>query len=67
MAARAGVWFTGGCVLYLLMTATAHALPVQPPRAARWWIGGVMLIAIELVVHGVLAHRGAPNFSDGDG
>ena len=67
VATRAGVWFFGGCLLYLLMAATAHALPVRPPRAARWWTGGLMLIAIELVVHSVLARRGAPNFYDGDG
>ena len=66
-ALRIAVWFAGGVVLYLLMATTARLLPVPPLRFELWWLGGFILIGVELVVHALLRLRGLPNFYRGDG
>ena len=61
------VWFAGGVVLYVLMAASARILPLDPPPLRMWWYGGLLLIGVELAVHGLLAVRGRPNFYSGRG
>jgi len=61
------VWFAGGVVLYVLMAASARIFPLEPPPLRMWWYGGVLLIGVELAVHGLLALRGRPNFYSGRG
>ena len=61
------VWFAGGVVLYVLMAASARILPLEPPPLRMWWYGGLLLIRVELAVHGLLAMRGRPNFYRGHG
>ena len=61
------VWFSGGVLLYVGMAATARALPIEAPPLRLWWYGGFLLIAVELVVHAVLAIRGLSNFYNGRG
>lgn len=61
------VWFGGGVVLYVLMAASARILPLEPPPLRMWWYGGLLLIGVELAVHGLLAVRGRPNFYSGRG
>ena len=63
--ARVVVWFAGGALLFELMAATARALPLHPPAWRFWWLGGLLLIGIELVVHAVLMLRKLPNFYNG--
>jgi hypothetical protein len=63
---RIGVWFIGGVVLAMGMRFTAVALGMPGARLS-WWIGGIGLVGIELVVHFVLLLRGASNFYDGRG
>jgi hypothetical protein len=65
VALRLSVWFAGGVVLYLLMAASARFLPLQAPPMRRWWYGGVLLVGVELAVHGLLAVRGRPSFFSG--
>jgi hypothetical protein len=67
MAARVGVWFAGGAILYVLMAGSAHLLPLRPPHFTGWWFGGLLLIGVELLVHAGLALRGQPNFYQGLG
>ena len=64
---RLVVWFAGGVVLYVLMAASAHVLPLEAPPLRMWWYGGLLLIGVELAVHGLLAMRGRPNFYSGHG
>ena len=68
VAARVGLWFVGGLVLWLGMRLTASALIGAriAPRGA-WWIGGAAFIAIELVAQLALRLRGRPSFYDGRG
>src|SRR5712691_7924727 len=61
------VWFSGGVLLYAFMAATARTLPMQAPPLRLWWYGGLLLIGVELAVHGVLAIRRLPNFYNGRG
>ena len=67
VALRLLVWFAGGVVLYVLMAASARVLPLEAPPLGMWWYGGVLLIGVELAVHGLLAVRGRPNFYSGRG
>ena len=67
LAARLTAWFAGGAVLYVFMAATAHVLPIEPPPVALWWLGGLLLIGVELLAHAALALRGVPNFYSGLG
>ena len=60
------VWSCGGALLYGGMAATARALAIGAPPL-RLWLGSVLLVGIELIVHVVLAVRGLPNFYDGRG
>jgi hypothetical protein len=68
IAARILVWFVGGAILFLAMRWTAQLLPGPfPARGPRWWIGGLVFIAIELIVHIVLQLRRVPSFYNGRG
>ena len=51
----------------LRLPASARALPLEAPPLGMWWYGGVLLIGVELAVHGLLAVRGRPNFYSGRG
>jgi len=66
-ALRLLVWFAGGVVLYVFMAASARVLLLEAPPLRMWWYGGVLLIGVELAVHGLLAMRGRPNFYSGGG
>ena len=66
--ARISVWFVGGNLFALAMRYTAIALSdFRPERGPSWWIGGVVFIGIELVVHLVLQLGGRPSFYNGRG
>jgi hypothetical protein len=69
--ARLGVWFVGGTGLALGMGLTAMALGFPPAQwrawGPAWWLGGLVFIGIELVVHLALQLRGRPSFYDGRG
>ncbi len=64
--ARLGVWFLGGVVLAAGMAQTAAVLGVQLRRSPAWWTGGLVFVAIELVVHLALQLRGRPSFYSAD-
>src|ERR1043166_6548516 len=68
MGARLGVWFIGGVLLALGMSATASVLRGLPLQGAlRWWFGGLAFIGLELVVHFLTFLRGRPSFYNGRG
>ena len=64
---RLVVWFAGGVVLYALMAVSARALPLEAPPLRMWWYGGLLLIVLELAVHGLMAMRGKPSVYTGRG
>ena len=65
---RVVVWFIGGIGLALGMRLTAMALAgFRPAHWPAWWIGGLVFIGIELVVHLLLQLRGRPSFFNGRG
>jgi hypothetical protein len=64
--ARIVTWFVGGVALGLGAAGTAMLFGrAVPARLNAWWMGGFVLISIELVVHAVLLARGKPGFFDG--
>jgi hypothetical protein len=68
VGARVVVWFIGGCGLAVGMDLTARALTGSwPARWPAWWVGGLVFIGVELVVHLVLQLRGKPSFYNGRG
>lgn len=67
MVWRLVLWFAGGALLYMCMAVTARVLPIAPLRFGLWWVGGLSLIGLELIVHAVLAWRRSPNFYGGRG
>ena len=60
-------WFVGGCLLYLGMTMTARLFSIKLARYPDLWIGGFLLIGIELVAHLAALLRRKPNFYLGTG
>lgn len=66
-AARVGVWMAGGVVLGAGMLATYRALGGNPGGAMPWWWGAVGFVAVECVVHAVLAAARLPSFWNGRG
>jgi hypothetical protein len=68
VAARVGVLFAGGAVLFICMGLTARALAgFRPAHWPAWWLGGLAFIGIELVAHLMLQLLGRPSFYDGRG
>jgi hypothetical protein len=59
MTVRLLVWFAGGVLLYLCMMVTTMLLSIRELPIRLWWCGGLLFIALELVVHAVLAIRGS--------
>jgi len=64
---RLSFWFLGGCVLYLGMSATMRLLTGTSARYRDLWIGGILLMGIEAVVHIVGLLRRKQNFYLGTG
>jgi len=68
IVARLVMWFVAGNVFAYAMYYTAISLSnFHPEHGPSWWIGGVVFIAIELVVHLVLQLGGRPCFYNGRG
>jgi hypothetical protein len=68
VAARIGTWFAGGVGLAFGAGLTARMLAgIEPRHWLAWWLGGFVLIGIEVVVHLVLWISGRPSFYDGRG
>jgi hypothetical protein len=66
-AARVAWWLVGGALLGVAMIASSHAMGRVGPPWRWWWMGGPAFVALELVVHGVLAARRCANFYRGNG
>ena len=62
---RVVTWFLGGALLSLGMAVTWALLTGGQLRFHLWWLGGLGLIGVELMVHAVLRARDIPNFYDG--
>ena len=67
VAARLVTWYLGGAVIGVGIRLTAEMIGIHPRQRPAWWLGGVGLIAIELLVHIVLAIRRKPSFYSGRG
>jgi hypothetical protein len=68
IAARLGTWFLGGLLVAFGMAMTARVLTgARPGDQPAWWIGGVVFIALESIVHLVLQLRGRPSVYNGRG
>jgi len=61
------VWIAGGTVLVTGARLTVLSLSSQPIHLLPWWLGGLVFLGLELLVHAVLFLRGHPNFYDGRG
>lgn len=59
-------WFVGGSVLYAAAAATRWALTGRGVPWP-WWMGGVLFVAGELVIHAFMRVRKQPSFYDGRG
>jgi hypothetical protein len=56
------IWYAGGVLLYLGMFLTSQALPIGALPFRFWWVGGLLFIALELLLHAFLARRGLSDF-----
>jgi hypothetical protein len=65
--ARLAVWLVGGIALALMMGVTARALGEAGIAWRGVWLGGLVFLAFELVIHAALAGRGQGSFYDGRG
>ena len=66
--ARVVVWFIGGMCLGAGSVITMRQFPLTDAvTSPPWWVAGVVFIAVELIVHAVLAMRQRPNFYSGNG
>lgn len=60
--ARLVYWFVTGCLLYAGAQATGRVLTGHHFVPWHWWAGGLLFLAVELVVHLLLQLRGQPSF-----
>ena len=68
VAARVGMWFVGGVALGAGVVFTAKTLGGFPTaQQSAWWMGGLALIAVELVAHLPMQMRGQRCFYNGRG
>jgi hypothetical protein len=68
IVSRIGVWFVGGIAIGHGVALSALWLTgLRANLWPAWWLGGVALIAVELVAHLVLQLRGQPSFYNGRG
>jgi|SRR5215470_18735536 len=67
VVARLVYWFAGGSVLYAGALATRAILTGRGAVPWPWWTGGILFVALELLVHLFLHARGQPSFYDGRG
>lgn len=66
-SARLLYWFVGGSVLYAGVLATGIIVLHHRVLPWPWWTGGLLFVALELVVHGLLQLRRQPSFYNGRG
>jgi len=62
---RLFTWFVGGTVLMIGARMTVLSLGAHSLRLPPWWLGGPVLLCVELVVHALPQLRGQPNFYNG--
>lgn len=60
-------WFVGGSVLYALALVTRGIFTGQRAVSWPWWTGGVLFLAVELLIHLLMRVRQQPSFYDGRG
>lgn len=64
---RLAYWFVAGSVLYAGALATRGILTGQGAVLWPWWTGGVVFVALELLIHLWMRLRRQPSFYDGRG
>ena len=60
-------WFAGGSVLYALALVTRGIFTGGYAVPWPWWTGGVLFLAVELLIHLLMRVRQQPSFYDGRG
>lgn len=65
--ARLIFWFVAGSELYAGALATRAILTDRRATPWPWWTGGVVFVALELLIHLLMRLRGQPCFYDGRG
>lgn len=60
-------WFAGGSVLYALALVTRGIFTGRRAVPWPWWTGGVLFLAVELLIHLLMRVRQQPSFYDGRG
>lgn len=64
-AGRVVTWIAGGTVLMVGARTTVASLGPYALHVPPWWLGGPVLLGIELLVHALMQLRGQPNFYNG--
>jgi len=62
---RVAMWIVGGTLLMVGARMTVSSLSAYALRLPPWWLGGPVLLGIELFVHALIQLRGQPNFYNG--
>lgn len=62
---RVLTWIVGGTALMVGARMTVTSLSAHALRLPSWWLGGPVLVGIELLVHALIQLRGQPNFYNG--
>lgn len=63
--ARLVTWLVGGTILMAGARITVLSLSAHAPRLPPWWLGGAVLVGVELLVHALSQIRRQPNFYNG--
>lgn len=62
---RVFTWIVAGTLLMIGARITVLSFFTQPIRLPPWWLGGPVLLCVELLVHALPQFRGKPNFYNG--
>ena len=62
---RLFTWLVAGTVLMVGARITASSLSGLALRLPPFWVGGLVFLGLELLVHALAQLRGRPNFYNG--
>ncbi len=62
---RLFTWLVGGTLLMVGARITLWSVGAPAIRLPPWWLGGLVLLGVELLVHALPQLRGQPNFYNG--
>lgn len=62
---RVVTWLVGGTVLMIGARMTVLSVSAYALRLPPWWLGGAVLVGVEVLVHALSQLRSQPNFYNG--